>query len=101
MTTAQQEQLYNEIIKYYDFADKLINIVEESKDNFPDEQIYIIEAIVENLEECTDELTTNFIEFVKNRNNMESKEMISLTLNRIIVKIEQCRNQIYNLYKAS
>lgn len=97
MTTSKQEQIYNEIVQYYDFADKLINIAEESKNNLTPEQMEIVEATVENLEKYTDQLTANFIEFVKNGNSVEVKETIAHTLNEIIVKIEQCRNQIYAL----
>lgn len=97
MTTSKQEQIYNEIVQYYDFADKLINIAEESKGNLTPEQMEIVESTIENLEKYTDQLTTNFIEFVKNGNSEEVRENIARTLNEIIVKIEQCRNQIYEL----
>ncbi len=97
MTTSKQEQIYNEIVQYYDFADKLINIAEDSKNHLTPEQLEIVELTVENLEKYTDQLTTNFIEFVKSGDSEEAKQSISHTLNEIIVKIEQCRNQIYAL----
>lgn len=98
MTTSKQEQIYNEIVKYYDFADKLLGIVDNTENKISPEQMEIVEGIVENLEKYTDQLTTNFIEFVKNGNSEEIKENIAGTLNEIIVKIEQCRNQLYMLY---
>lgn len=97
MTTSRQEQIYNEIVKYYDFADKLINIIDDSKNEISPEQLEKIELIVEDLEKYTDQLTTNFIEFVKNGNSEEVKQAISNALNKIIFKIEQCRNDIYML----
>ena len=97
MTTSKQEQIYNEIVQYYDFADKLIDIVENNKGKLSSEHMEILESTIEDLENYTDKLTTKFIEFVKNGSSQEVKDTISQTLNEIIFKIEQCRNQIYEL----
>jgi len=97
MTNSRQEKIYNEIVQYYNFADKLINIAEDSKNHLTPEQMEIVESIVENLEKHTDQLTQNFIEFIKNGNSEEVKQTIGQALNNIIVKIEQCRGQIYAL----
>ena len=47
MATAKQEQLYNEIIEYYNFAEKLVKIVENSTDEIAEQQFDIIEEAIQ------------------------------------------------------
>ncbi len=98
MATSKQEQLYNEIVEYYSYADRLIGIVEDSSHNVASQQFAIIEDIVNKLEECADKLTTEYIEFVKNGESEDVAETVRLTLNEIMAKIEECRNKILMLY---
>ena len=62
MATSKQEQLYNEIIEYYDFADKLIQIVENSKDELAEQQFEIIEEAITRFEKCADFLEIALID---------------------------------------
>lgn len=98
MATSKQEHLYNEIVEYYNFADKLIDTIEEGKKDIPDEQIEAVENIVENLEKYADQLSNQFVEFVKNGESKEVVENIRFALNGIVSKIEECRNRIYMIY---
>jgi hypothetical protein len=98
MATSKQENLYNEIVEYYNFADKLIDTVENGKDNIPEKQIEAVETIVENLEKYADQLSSQFVEFVKNGNSHEVISDIRQALNSIISNIEECRNKIYLIY---
>ncbi|MDA0901838.1 MAG: hypothetical protein O3B09_00295 [Proteobacteria bacterium] len=98
MATSRQEQIYNEIVEYYNFADKLIDLIENSKDETDPEQLEITEKIVENLEKCADQLTTSFIDFVKEGNSEQNRKKIRDTLNDTIFQIEKYKGQIYALY---
>ena len=81
MATSKQEQLYNEIVEYYDFADKLISVIEHSTEEVKEEQLEIVEGIVENLEKYADQLTGQFIEFVKNGSSDDVVSSIRKSLN--------------------
>ncbi len=98
MATSKQEQTYNEIIEYYAFADRLIRAVEDSNHKLAEQQFAIAEDIVTHLEECADRLTTQYIEFVKGGNADEAAEVVRVTLNSVMAKIEECRNKILMLY---
>jgi hypothetical protein len=99
MATAKQEQLYNRIIEYYHFSDRLVSAVENSSSDLSQEQFLIVEDMVENLEKSADQLTTLYIKFIKNGDaNKEISDEVKQTINDIIVKIEDCRNKIIAIY---
>jgi len=98
MATSKQEHLYNEIVEYYNFADQLIDTIEDSKDDIPEAHAEIVETLVENLEKYADQLSSQFVEFVKNGDSKEVVDSMRSSLNSIIEKIEECRNQIFRIY---
>lgn len=98
MATSKQEQLYNEIVEYYSYADRLIAAVQDSDHKLSEQQFTIIENVVNKLEECADKLTTQYIEFIKNGESEKVTEEVRTALNVIMAKIEECRNQILMLY---
>lgn len=99
MATSRQEKTYNEIIEYYNFADKLILEAETATHNLADQQFDRIEKIVETLEKCADELTSKYIEYVKSDDPSQVSESVRLNFNQILAKVEQCKNEILMLYK--
>ena len=98
MATSKQEQLYNEIVEYYSFADQLITTVEDSSHRLSSQQFVIVEDIVNKLEECADQITTQYIEFVKNGESENVTESVRISLNEIMAKIEECKNKILMMY---
>ncbi len=101
MATAKQEQLYNEIVEYYGYADRLIRAVEDSTHKLSQQQFEIIEDVTSRLEDCADQLTTQYIEFVKSGESKDIVEPIRLALNEIAGKIEECRNKILMIYQEN
>jgi len=101
MATSRQEKTYNEIIEYYNYADRLIKAVEDQSHKLATEQFVIVESIVDTLEKHADQLTTQYIEYVKNGESHQVIETVRLTLNDIMGKIEECRNKILMLYQQS
>lgn len=99
MATVKQEQLYNEIIEYYAFADRLIRAVEDSTHKLSEQQFTIIEEITHRLEDSADKLATHYIEFVKRGWSEQDSEAIRSTLNDVSATIEQCRNKILMLHQ--
>lgn len=99
MATSKQEQLYNEIVEYYGYADRLIRAVEDSTHQLAAQQFSIVEEVTNRLEDCADQLTTQYIEFVKNGESDKITESVRTSLNNIMAKIEECRNKILMLYQ--
>lgn len=98
MATSKQEQLYNEIVEYYSFADRLIAAVQDSTHKLSEKQFAIIEDVVNKLEECADQLTTQYIEFIKNGESEKVTTIVRNSLNKIMAKIEECQNKILMMY---
>jgi hypothetical protein len=99
MATSKQEQLYNEIVEYYAYADRLIRAVEDSTHKLAEQQFAIVEEVATRLEDCADKLTTQYIDFVKSGQPDKIIEEVRKSLNGIASKIEECRTKILMLYQ--
>lgn len=99
MATSKQEQLYNEIVEYYNYADRLLGAIEDNTHELATQQFSIVEDVVNKLEECADTLTTQYISFIKNGEPDKSADAIRGSLNDIMAKIEECRNKTLMLYQ--
>ncbi len=97
MATLHQEQLYNQIIEYYAFADRLVRMVEDSTHELSEQQFGVVEEIVVRLEDCADKLATHYIEFVKRGSSEQESEAIRSALNDVSAAITHCRNKILML----
>ena len=94
MATSKQEQVYNEIVEYYAFADRMIRAVQDSSHKLAEQQFAIVEEMTTRLEECADQLATQYIDFVTKGSSEKSLEAVRASLNGIASKIEECRHKI-------
>lgn len=94
MATSKQEQVYNEIVEYYAFSDRMILAVQDSSHRLAEQQFAIVEEMTTRLEEYADQLATQYIEFVTKGSSEKSLEAIRIALNGIASKIEECRHKI-------
>jgi len=101
MATSKQEQLYNEIVEYYAYADRLIRAVEDSTHKLAEQQFAIVEEVATRLEDCADKLTTQYIDFVKSGQPDKIIEEVRKSLNGIASKVEECRTKILMLYQEN
>ncbi len=101
MATSKQEKTYNEIIEYYNYADKLVRCVEDDKDDFAQKRFEIVEDVVENIEKCTDKLSEHYIEYVKGGEPQEMLVVVKSCLTEIMVKLKECRARILKLYEKN
>ena len=99
MSTLEKEKIYNEIIEYYQFAERLLSAVGESSDINSSQQFEIIENLVENLEISVEKLSIYYIEIIKDGYSSELIQKIRESLNQISGLIENCRTRILMLYK--
>ena len=99
MSIIEQERIYNEIIDYYNHAQKLIDVVENDNGDLSAQQFEIIEHIVVNLEKSVETLSLNYIQIIKEGYSSELIQKIRISLNEISARIEECRNKILMLYE--
>jgi hypothetical protein len=98
MSTINQEKIYNDIIEYYSFAQRLLNVIENDSNEFLDQHFDIINDVIVKLEKSVENLSINYIEIIKNGNSSELIQKIRESLNEISGRIEECRNKILILY---
>lgn len=98
MATSKQEGTYNEIIQYYDYAEKLIQIAENCEGEISEQQFEIIEETISKLEKCADFLANTYIEYVQNNSNPNLQNSVRTIFNDISARIEECRNKILILH---
>ncbi len=98
MATIHQERLYNEIIEYYAFADRLIKLAENSLHQVSEKQFNIIEEVVEKLEDIADKLANLFIEYVRQGSSDRISDSVRAALNEASAAIAQCKNKILMLH---
>ena len=98
MSTINQEKIYNDIIEYYSFAQRLLNVIENDSHEFLDQHFDIINDVIIKLENSVENLSINYIEIIKNGNSSELIQKIRESLNEISGRIEECRNKILILY---
>ena len=94
MNKSKQEEIYNEIMKFYSFAEELLNVAESKKLNH--KQLEIIENLIENIEKNTDNLTSEYIDLVENGVSYMSADSINKIFDMIIAKIEESQIKIQN-----
>lgn len=101
MSITSQQEIYNDIIAYYNFAQKLIDAVSDGNHSLSTQQFEIIEGVVENLEKSVEKLSLNYIEMVKNGESSQVIQKIRDSLNEISAKTQECRNKILMLYQEN
>lgn len=99
MASAKQEQVYNEIVQYYSFADLLLKSVEDGCVQESQVQFDIVEDAINKLEDCADKLAMQYIEFVKHGESSEIIAIVRAALNEISSKIQECRSKTLMLYR--
>ena len=97
MATSKQELVYNEIIEYYAFADRMIHAVQDNSHQLAQQQFVIAEELVTKLEDYADQLATQYISFVTKGASEKSLDTIRAIMNNIALKTEECRHKILTL----
>jgi len=94
MNKSKQEEIYNGIMEFYSFAQKLLSAAENNGLN--PNQLEIIEKLIENIEINTDNLTSEYIDLIKNEASYISLDYINQIFDMIIAKIEESQIKIQN-----
>jgi hypothetical protein len=89
----KHEKAYNDIIKFYDFAEELIESVENPELEDPIAQLEFVEPLVEKIETATDILAEEYRNFIKTGKSpgFLAKKKVEKSLKMIQSAIEECR----------
>jgi len=91
----RQEETYNKIIGFYDLAEDLIDTVEDKATVDPISQLEFIEPIVNQIEEATDELATQYRDFIRTGKTpgFLVRRKIAKSLKAIYTALDACRTE--------
>lgn len=98
MSIVEQEKIYNDIIEYYNYAQRLLDAVLDDDHDLSKQQFEVIKNVIEKLEKIVDELSLQYIEIIKNGYSEQLLNKIRSSLNSISANIEDCRNRILMLF---
>jgi uncharacterized protein Yka (UPF0111/DUF47 family) len=98
MSIVEQEKIYNDIIEYYNYAQRLLDAVLDDDHDLSKQQFEVIKNVIEKLEKIVDELSLQYIEIIKNGYSEQLLNKIRGSLNLISANIEDCRNRILMLF---
>lgn len=86
---------YDEIMKLYDFAEQLVDTVEDENTEDPVDQLSIVEPIIEDIEAATDVLAEEYREFALHgkKPNLISKRRIENALRTIYLALKKGKEQ--------
>lgn len=99
LTKEEQELFYNEITRFYDLAEGIIDAIEK-KDSFkPDVQIKIVTPIINQIEESTEVLTNSYITFVENGQKATSDDVkkVETAIRKIFAEILKFTNLLKSM----
>jgi hypothetical protein len=89
----QHEETYGRIVRFYDFAEELINTVEHEAVSDPENQLAFIEPLVHQLEDAADVLAEEYRNLVRNgtKPNRNSRQRIEKALAQIYTVMDTCK----------
>lgn len=93
MISSNKEDVYNQIIEYFDFSQKLVESIDKNF-TLTNHEFNEIDKIIINLENKFDQLTLLYIDIFKNGYTDTLFQQIRDTLNNIDLSIEHCKNTL-------
>lgn len=93
--TEQQDKVYHDVLALYDYAEKVLDVVEEHA-NDVDADLDLVEPLIEQLVESADMLAEAFRHYVETGKQPDpaQKQQVEKALERIYEAMEMCKNKI-------
>jgi polyhydroxyalkanoate synthesis regulator protein len=99
LTEAQQEELYGEIMKFYDLAEHVIDVIERDGAANPELEIKLAEPVIEQTQDSAEMLAEAFIAYANNAQEAtaEDRKKVETALRKMFAKILAFKEQIKQL----
>jgi hypothetical protein len=97
MATHKQENIYNKIMKYYNFIDQLIDLSHNEEELKKDKEFSVIKSTMDVLEECADEMAIEFINYIKEPQSEKIKTKALVTIDKILTKAYEAKEQMLHI----
>lgn len=96
----EYRQQYNEIMALYDYADELASTVESGFVESPQDQLNLVKPLIEQIEESSDVLTEEFIEYAGGSAGKRARGRIEKALRKIYMAIDDYTLRLHGTLKT-
>lgn len=95
----QQEEFYNEILKFYDFAEDLIDIIESPESEEQEIQANLAIPVIEQVQNSTDVIAESYLSNVKNNGISSGKDIkkVEIAMRKIFAVVVNFATEVKNL----
>jgi hypothetical protein len=94
MATHKQENIYNKIMKYYNFIDQLIDLPHNHIELKQNRVFKLVESVIKTLEECADEMAIEFINYIKEPKSEKIKTKALVAIDKILTKVYDAKEKM-------
>ena len=98
----QQEEFYDEILKFYDLAEDLIDIIEDPETKEKEIQASLAIPVVEQVQKSADIIAESYLNNVKNNGISSGKDIkrVEIAMRKIFAAVVGFTNEIKDLPKS-
>ena len=93
--------VYNKLNEYCNITDSLTDTVDKNQDISLEQKINILYPIVDEIKDLANTLIESYIEYVKDKDNIDKLLFVKENINILLEKIDFFRNKIYDVYKLN
>jgi hypothetical protein len=97
MATHKQEDIYNKIMKYYNFIDQLIDLSHEDPELKRDAEFKIVQSIIKTLEHCADDMSKEFINYIKQPRSEQIKTNTLVAIDKVIARVHEAKERMLHI----
>ncbi|MFT4717741.1 MAG: hypothetical protein ACI9IL_000057 [Rickettsiales bacterium] len=94
MATNKQEDIYNKIMKYYNFIDQLIDLSQDDPELQRDAEFKIVQSIIKTLENCADDMSEEFINYIKQPRSEKIKTNTLVAIDKVITRVYEAKEKM-------
>jgi hypothetical protein len=94
MATHKQENIYNKIMKYYNFIDQLIDLSHDEENLKQNQEFQLVSSIIKILEECADDMAVEFINYIKEPQSEHIKTKSLVAIDNILTKVYDAKEKM-------
>jgi hypothetical protein len=94
MATHKQENIYNKIMKYYNFIDQLIDLSHDEENLKQNQEFQLVNSIIKILEECADDMAVEFINYIKEPQSEHIKTKSLVAIDNILTKVYDAKEKM-------
>jgi len=96
MPSPEQRETYENIIKLYDYAEAIIEAIEQNPEPFPELRLKLVEPVLDQIEESAEVLAEIYIHYIETgkKPSSRSKIKVEVAIRKIFAAIDSYRESV-------